>query len=537
MKNLFITNDKNNVTKYIKENYFVLVKNTGWNDYSFRTAFSLYILLKEEFTLIGEVKILKKGQIDDGNFYLEDGEIETLNEDFCSIGQSLDYYERLSELKDEEKYIILNKLNDIVFLYDENTYYENNPFSKEDGYYKSLFRYIGKDDDILLMSKIILEKRYDSLPQEGLIFSFQPNNWEDRIEINFKEYSPNFLIERKTLLPNNIACIIGSNGTGKSTFLSRLARIAYATKKDRMEYPFGGNIEPIGLGFPRIISISYSAFDNFTIPGNNIDEKRQIINDMVSGKGRYFYCGLRDIVNEELKELNEDQVVENILKSMQKLSTEFKNKLIRIREQNRIILLKETLIIFKKESSFEKILSIFERTQLDYNQIEDIGELFLKWSTGHKIIMHIIVNLIAHIEHKTLVLLDEPENHLHPPLLSIFMHALRYILRKKKSYCLTATHSPVVLQETLSKDVYVLTQNENKVKVSKPNIQTFAEAIGTITSEVFELNSSISDYHKVLRAISQYAKYEEVLEAFEGEISTQGRAYLISYFAKKDSNG
>ena len=44
-------------------------------------------------------------------------------------------------------------------------------------------------------------------------------------------------------------------------------------------------------------------------------------------------------------------------------------------------------------------------------------KLFRKLSSGHKIVLLTITRLVETVEEKTLVLLDEPEAHLHPPLL------------------------------------------------------------------------------------------------------------------------
>ncbi|MBW6100166.1 ATP-binding protein [Escherichia coli] len=52
---------------------------------------------------------------------------------------------------------------------------------------------------------------------------------------------------------------------------------------------------------------------------------------------------------------------------------------------------------------------------------------------------------------RCLVLFDEPETHLHPPLLAVLMSALRIVLNEVDAFAIVATHSPVVVQETLSK--------------------------------------------------------------------------------------
>lgn len=84
------------------------------------------------------------------------------------------------------------------------------------------------------------------------------------------------------------------------------------------------------------------------------------------------------------------------------------------------------------------------------------AEMFARWSTGHKIVMHAAVSMVAYTEAKAIVLIDEPESHLHPPLLAAFMHAVRPILDKNDAFAVIATHSPVVVQETLGRHVSVV---------------------------------------------------------------------------------
>lgn len=61
---------------------------------------------------------------------------------------------------------------------------------------------------------------------------------------------------------------------------------------------------------------------------------------------------------------------------------------------------------------------------------EDARPWFHQCSTGHKITLLVVFGLVANLETNSLVLIDEPETHLHPPLLSAMMHALRQILEE-----------------------------------------------------------------------------------------------------------
>ncbi|MDT9120903.1 AAA family ATPase, partial [Escherichia coli] len=71
----------------------------------------------------------------------------------------------------------------------------------------------------------------------------------------------------------------------------------------------------------------------------------------------------------------------------------------------------------------------------------------LRMSSGHAIVLFTITRLVDVVGEKSLVLFDEPEVHLHPPLLSAFLRTLCDLLDARNGVAIIPTHSPVVLQE------------------------------------------------------------------------------------------
>src|SRR5579872_1292617 len=87
-----------------------------WNDYSFQTLYHLYRRGSEAEltpTLIGPVKILRRGQTERDGIQIR-APFELLPEDCCSVGSSLDYYQRLNEIPSQERDNILTALRDVV---------------------------------------------------------------------------------------------------------------------------------------------------------------------------------------------------------------------------------------------------------------------------------------------------------------------------------------------------------------------------------------------------------------------------------------
>uniref|UniRef100_UPI0026076078 AAA family ATPase n=1 Tax=uncultured Kiloniella sp. TaxID=1133091 RepID=UPI0026076078 len=160
--------------------------------------------------------------------------------------------------------------------------------------------------------------------------------------------------------------------------------------------------------------------------------------------------------------------------------------------------------------------------------------LFLDWSTGHKIALHLVASLVANARPRSLILFDEPEAHLHPPLMAALTHSVRRILTEVNAFCIVATHSPVLLQETLSRHVRRVERTGSKLEVRQPKLETFGENLGVLTYDTFGLTASSTDYHEILdKLIEGCDSPEDVDELYDPGLSLQARAYVLSKFARK----
>ena len=173
------------------------------------------------------------------------------------------------------------------------------------------------------------------------------------------------------------------------------------------------------------------------------------------------------------------------------------------------------------------------------NITEQGGFLFKKLSSGHAILLLIITKLIELVEEKTVVLIDEPEGHLHPPLLATFIRCLSEILNSRNAVALITTHSPIVLQEVPRRAAWILQRSGREVAIAHPRIETFGENIGVLTNEVFGLEVTNSGCNKLLRdTIDKHpmGTYETILDLFNGELGTEAKIILRSLIAIKQKD-
>lgn len=519
---------------------FILAQD-DWNDYSFRTLYHLsYFECKDgkrEETLIGPVKILKRGQKKGDGISIHN-DFDRLGDEFCSVGDSLDYYERLSALGalGEE---ILRLLRDVV----------QSPelvqdFKDEPGWAKSLFRdQQDAGSNFRYLADGIVQGHYSAEPIDQQPFSFQMTGWLSAVNIDTKSETDDFF--RKSILPERVNVLVGRNGSGKSTLLSRLARVAFASTTERVAQPLSnlGTMLPAGVGFPRVITIAFSPFDNFKLPGTDARNIAQIAKDMQRGVGRFVFIGLRDFAAEATVSIsdlpnsargqtspNADRVNLTRLKTMAELVDDFDSYRSKINNvPSRQLILQRALDKLKVGLMTDEWLN-----DPNSGSAERASDWFRQCSTGYKIAILIIFGLVAQLEHRSLVLIDEPESHLHPPLLSAMMHALRLVLKEFESFALVATHSPVVVQECLARHVHVVRREGENVAIRPVTAETFGESIGLITAQVFGMESNATDFHEVLeRLIKKHKSLEEIEKLFmDGVMSNQARAYVMSRLAE-----
>lgn len=215
------------------------------------------------------------------------------------------------------------------------------------------------------------------------------------------------------------------------------------------------------------------------------------------------------------------------------IETEFLTALTRVREYERLDALLEILKPLLRDGSFLQI----GLTQFYGKQSEQrIVELFRGLSSGHKAVLKIVTELTAHIAgtEPSLVLIDEPETHLHPPLLAAFLKSLRACLERFDGYAVIATHSPVVLQETPGRFVHVLRRMANQSKVLPVSIETFGESIGLITQEVFNLGDGSPDWHGSLRSLARRRGLDEIEQMFGKPLGFAARSYVLSIREEAD---
>lgn len=493
MFNFFVKPYRDN-TKTYPPNSFIL-STDPWDDAGYETKFHMsYKDMKSQTKFIGEVKIGFLGQKKKSGAELyEDAtrrvlyeSFEKLEPKFFSLGQSPDYYEKLRKIFKEDTLIVLDSLNDLSLKPNNLSKFEEQPVM-----ISSLLRSVTKWQ--------IKNQFFQIIKGRNKLTNFNFN-------FNYKNKKLKFKIKAQSNPPTNIHALIGRNGAGKTTILNEmLDDILLNNGESKFEtFQDFDSYQDINENFfSKAIYISYNVFGEYVPSNSNSDSDR------------FSYIGL--------KEKNGDVVT---IKNIDILHKEFT----------------KSLEIINSSSSLEKMfVKVLKNISESYDNAI-IGELtgskrkkpseikFKELSSGHAIVLLVIVNLIANVTEKTLILFDEPETHLHPPLLSALVRAINFILTEKNGICIFATHSPVLVQEVPKSCVQVVRRVGDSVSISRPVIESFGENVSTLTHEIFSLEVKNSGFYKLMKKNFENmgGDVEEIIEEFNDELGSEAVSLLYS---------
>lgn len=183
---------------------------------------------------------------------------------------------------------------------------------------------------------------------------------------------------------------------------------------------------------------------------------------------------------------------------------------------------------------FSNILQSQE-SEIDHDEILGIYRIL---STGHKIIIKSLTHLVNSVTEKSLILYDEPETYLHPPLLSAYLRAISWLLIDRNAIEIMTTHSPIILQEVPKKCVWKILRRGDAFNALRLETETFGENISLLNYEVFNLTASNSSFIDLLeievRKIIKQSKnqtnieiFNQVISIFNEELGTEARAHLM----------
>lgn len=170
-----------------------------------------------------------------------------------------------------------------------------------------------------------------------------------------------------------------------------------------------------------------------------------------------------------------------------------------------------------EQACLRRVASIDETRGLMFT---DVSHRPRDLSLGQEVFLAFLLTFYSECAPASIVVIDEPENYLHPNLISQFMRLLHDILSSASSIAILATHSPFVVREVPREQVHVLSLKDGRVEVATPRLQTLGAHVGAISDYVFgdDLVEHLSEV--MLRAaMTGSLTVEEVVERFKDHVS------------------
>lgn len=132
-------------------------------------------------------------------------------------------------------------------------------------------------------------------------------------------------------------------------------------------------------------------------------------------------------------------------------------------------------------------------------------------------------------EDNSLILIDEPENHLQPPMLSTLLDALSFICNSKNCISLIATHSPVTVQELDKDNVLIMDRDKDgNISINHAEENTFGENIGKLNRKIFNYELSKSGYYKKIEKFIHSLRNDQLRNEFYKHLGLEGRMLMDS---------
>ena len=491
----------------------------NWDDFSFKTLFALhYIDQAGRHVELGAVKIGFKGQKTGRTADTLPAQFDRLTDEWFSVGQDVEYYQNaFGKLSPEDRSEILSGLRDVAFVEEAHAVAEN-----EEVFTTSLLRNV---NELTVHAQFRRVLRGEAVLSD-FKFAYEDPGSEKRSKVDLQ-----FQVDAGSKPPTNVHVLIGRNGIGKTTVLNGMVKAVHPEYGEERTGRFvSGEFfsagEELSEGyFGSVVSVSFSVFDPFVPPPDNDEPK----------KGpKYFYIGMKKgrlgaVADPDSSLKSEADLIDDFVSAFgQCMSQETKAR--------RWLKAIERLSSDANFASMELPI-LAEMARHRHEKTEEAARKVLKrMSSGHKIVLITITALVNLVEEKTLVLLDEPESHLHPPLLSAFTRSLSELLHDRNGVAIVATHSPVVVQEVPKSCVWILNRSGLEWRKDRPVRETFAENVGVLTKEVFGLEVSKSGFHAMLQeAVDSGVAFEDISRSFGGRIGMEGKSILMAMIASRDS--
>lgn len=510
-------------------NYIKIVPSRGdWNDFGYLSKVDISIFIKEyhhEISLKGYIGFLNSEDKKNGKTELirrvennegSNSSFQGFNDYFVMLQDMNDYRMLVSNFGVNESKKILDFINDVL--------------SRKSDANAESFRKKAINTDIFKKSFIRESESYFTFKNAETMLSGvqyeELGNLSQHLKISYvnkineEKVSYTFNFDHDHDLPKRISIIIGENGVGKSQTLREIAMAAIKGNNNLVAVvdPENDSVEE-RIQISRLIAFSPTNESNSSFPTdkrkrsliwykrltlNRVAKSAFNLNDFIvqlaRNKGIIGYNNRWNIFIKALNVLNgnNDLVIR---------CSGDNSPFIKLNEIN--------------SRGEEARLSLYPEVHLSGEPLRLINGECYPLSSGEISFIKFCVQVCLYIENGTLLLIDEPETHLHPSFINKFMALLDNLLEMTGSSAIIATHSVYLVREVFKEQVTILKRRDDGVVVSeKPRLSTFGANIGNISYFVFGESEPTQILKKVRENIKRKnMTWDDVVARYSDDLS------------------
>jgi ABC-type branched-subunit amino acid transport system ATPase component len=332
------------------------------------------------------------------------------------------------------------------------------------------------------------------------------------------EHHLRFSFDHAADLPKRIAVIIGKNGVGKSQTLGRIARAAL----DGASALTDGTVDGRPL-INRLLAFAPTNEAESVFPSDKRKRPRIWYQRYSMNRSR------RSRRNEYLSDL-----IVQVARSTQMIAGKsrweiFTEALSAITKSDELHLPSRSpssdYVPLAKlpRGAEQRMLERFASIDSKREPIRVVDGEGYPLSSGEISFLKFAAQVSLQIENGSLLLMDEPETHLHPNFISRFVSLLDGLLEATGSAAIIATHSAYFVREVFREQVTVLSVDSNNiVNAQRPTLRTFGADVGAISYFVFgedEPSKLAADVKNRLLASGE--SWPQICELYKDELSLE----------------
>lgn len=516
--------------------------NSGWNDFGFEIHCRFEIIGLTGLEYFGDLKlgfldenqdlpkVLKKRDLDNSGQIAADD----LPAFFSILPEMKDYRSIVRALGIAEARKILEAVHDLVAIRHYSVAQDWAEEAQKSEVFALAFMRMSETFYAFHNAGPIL----DGLQEERLAGVSEYIELEFKLDAFSNKHNLKLQFDSDGIVPGRICVLIGKNGLGKSQALSKLVQQMVADNEgvDRDSSRFIRLVDKQGKRplVNRLLAVGTPGETANTFPAEPTTPGRVLYRRLLLTRGsrRTYARGFGDLVKQLVRStesiatrsrwslfldavgsnLPEEQIAVPVRKDADALLN-----LPTIRAGNSKYIALRSLSLAGEQVSLELWGILEERG----DPVRILGDKAVPLSSGQLAFLQFAAQACLFIENGTLVLVDEPETHLHPNLIADFVELLDRLLQLTGSIAVLATHSAYFVREVKRSQVLVFRDLESQIAIDTPRLKTFGADVGSISFFIFEDDVVNRLVKKVKTALASDDNPAERLEELQGELSSE----------------